>query len=135
MFLESAEGGGKDGVLSGPGVRSVLAPSAPQPYPEAHHLRREGPEPLRAAQVWQKGIHAPSIMICRIAKHNQTIKCFFCLFFFFYLYSFFLVLDYIGINMASINSCINPIALYMVSKRFKNCFRVSLVSKTTGFCF
>lgn len=45
------------------------------------------------------------------------------------LYSFFLVLDYIGINMASINSCINPIALYMVSKRFKNCFRVRLVSK------
>lgn len=40
------------------------------------------------------------------------------------LFSFFLVLDYIGINMASINSCINPIALYMVSKRFKTCFRV-----------
>lgn len=39
--------------------------------------------------------------------------------------SFFLVLDYIGINLASVNSCINPIALYMVSKRFKNCFRVS----------
>lgn len=39
-------------------------------------------------------------------------------------FSFFLVLDYIGINMASVNSCINPIALYMVSKRFKNCFRV-----------
>lgn len=38
--------------------------------------------------------------------------------------SFFLVLDYIGINMASVNSCINPIALYMVSKRFKTCFRV-----------
>lgn len=38
--------------------------------------------------------------------------------------SFFLVLDYIGINMASLNSCINPIALYMVSKRFKICFRV-----------
>lgn len=42
--------------------------------------------------------------------------------------SFFLVLDYIGINMASVNSCINPIALYMVSKRFKNCFRVSCIS-------
>uniref|UniRef100_A0A8C7NCL7 Endothelin receptor type B n=1 Tax=Oncorhynchus kisutch TaxID=8019 RepID=A0A8C7NCL7_ONCKI len=36
------------------------------------------------------------------------------------LLSFFLVLDYIGINMASLNSCINPIALYMVSKRFKS---------------
>ncbi|KAA8587435.1 hypothetical protein FQN60_016297 [Etheostoma spectabile] len=42
------------------------------------------------------------------------------------LLSFFLVLDYIGINMASINSCINPIALYMVSKRFKKCFRSCL---------
>ncbi|XP_048879655.1 endothelin receptor type B-like [Brienomyrus brachyistius] len=39
------------------------------------------------------------------------------------LLSFFLVLDYIGINLASVNSCINPIALYMVSKRFKSCFR------------
>lgn len=44
--------------------------------------------------------------------------------------SFFLVLDYIGINMASVNSCINPIALYMVSKRFKNCFRVRCNSVT-----
>lgn len=34
------------------------------------------------------------------------------------------MLDYIGINMASVNSCINPIALYMVSKRFKSCFKV-----------
>ncbi|XP_013858271.1 endothelin B receptor [Austrofundulus limnaeus] len=42
------------------------------------------------------------------------------------LLSFFLVLDYIGINMASINSCINPIALYLVSKRFKSCFRSCL---------
>ncbi|XP_060754710.1 endothelin receptor Ba [Neoarius graeffei] len=42
------------------------------------------------------------------------------------LLSFFLVLDYIGINMASVNSCINPIALYMVSKRFKRCFRSCL---------
>ncbi|KAJ8407069.1 hypothetical protein AAFF_G00287450 [Aldrovandia affinis] len=42
------------------------------------------------------------------------------------LLSFFLVLDYIGINMASVNSCINPIALYVVSKRFKSCFRSCL---------
>lgn len=33
-------------------------------------------------------------------------------------------MDYIGINMASLNSCINPIALYLVSKRFQNCFKV-----------
>lgn len=38
--------------------------------------------------------------------------------------SFFLVLDYIGINMASMNSCINPIALYVVSKKFQTCFKV-----------
>lgn len=33
-------------------------------------------------------------------------------------------MDYIGINMASLNSCINPIALYFVSQKFKNCFQV-----------
>ncbi|XP_069495248.1 endothelin receptor type B [Ambystoma mexicanum] len=42
------------------------------------------------------------------------------------LLSIFLVLDYISINMASLNSCINPIALYMVSTRFKNCFKSCL---------
>ncbi|XP_030642434.1 endothelin receptor type B-like [Chanos chanos] len=42
------------------------------------------------------------------------------------LLSAFLVLNYIGLNMASLNSCINPIALYMVSKRFKNYFKSSL---------
>ncbi|XP_056145801.1 endothelin receptor type B-like [Lampris incognitus] len=44
------------------------------------------------------------------------------------LLSIFLILDYFGINMASINSCINPIALYMVSKRFKRCFKACLCS-------
>ncbi|XP_072253767.1 endothelin receptor type B [Leuresthes tenuis] len=42
------------------------------------------------------------------------------------LLSAFLVLDYFGINMASLNSCINPIALYIVSKRFKRCFKACL---------
>lgn len=46
-----------------------------------------------------------------------------------YFCSFLLVLDYIGINTASLNSCINPIALYLVSKRFKNCFKVRECSK------
>uniref|UniRef100_A0A8C5IBD1 Endothelin receptor type B-like n=1 Tax=Gouania willdenowi TaxID=441366 RepID=A0A8C5IBD1_GOUWI len=36
----------------------------------------------------------------------------------------FLVLDYFGINMASLNSCINPIALFLVSRRFKKGFKV-----------
>uniref|UniRef100_A0A8C6VEV4 Endothelin receptor type B n=1 Tax=Naja naja TaxID=35670 RepID=A0A8C6VEV4_NAJNA len=43
------------------------------------------------------------------------------------LLSFLLVMNYIGINMASLNSCINPIALYLVSKRFKNCFKVRFI--------
>ncbi|XP_036417874.1 LOW QUALITY PROTEIN: endothelin receptor type B [Colossoma macropomum] len=42
------------------------------------------------------------------------------------LLSTFLVLDYLGINMASLNSCINPIALYAASKRFKKHFQSSL---------
>ncbi|KAF7710090.1 endothelin receptor type Aa [Silurus meridionalis] len=41
-------------------------------------------------------------------------------------YSFLLILDYIAINMASINSCINPIILYFVSKKFKNCIKSCL---------
>ncbi|XP_078262201.1 endothelin receptor type Aa isoform X2 [Rhinoraja longicauda] len=37
--------------------------------------------------------------------------------------NFLLVLNFIGINLATLNSCINPIALYFVSKKFKNCFQ------------
>ncbi|XP_038611172.1 endothelin-1 receptor [Tachyglossus aculeatus] len=42
------------------------------------------------------------------------------------LLSFLLLLDYISINLATMNSCINPIALYFVSKKFKNCFQSCL---------
>ncbi|XP_060105296.1 endothelin receptor type B-like [Heteronotia binoei] len=42
------------------------------------------------------------------------------------LLSFLLVMDYFGINMASLNSCINPVALYFVSRKFKNCFQSCL---------
>ncbi|XP_013877930.1 endothelin receptor type Aa [Austrofundulus limnaeus] len=42
------------------------------------------------------------------------------------LLNFLLVLDYLGINLATINSCINPIILYFVSKKFKNCFKSCL---------
>ncbi|XP_034544938.1 endothelin receptor type Aa [Notolabrus celidotus] len=42
------------------------------------------------------------------------------------LLSFLLVMDYLGINLATINSCINPIILYFVSKKFKNCFKSCL---------
>uniref|UniRef100_A0A2K6KMN3 Endothelin-1 receptor n=1 Tax=Rhinopithecus bieti TaxID=61621 RepID=A0A2K6KMN3_RHIBE len=41
------------------------------------------------------------------------------------LLSFLLLMDYIGINLATMNSCINPIALYFVSKKFK-CFQSCL---------
>ncbi|XP_078068459.1 endothelin receptor type Aa [Mustelus asterias] len=40
--------------------------------------------------------------------------------------NFVLVLDFIGLNLAILNSCINPIALYFVSKKFKNCFQSCL---------
>ncbi|XP_066542975.1 endothelin receptor type B [Hoplias malabaricus] len=42
------------------------------------------------------------------------------------LLSVFLVLDYIGINMASLSSCTNPIALYWVSSRFRTHFQVMI---------
>ncbi|XP_010886601.2 endothelin receptor type Aa [Esox lucius] len=42
------------------------------------------------------------------------------------LLSFLLVLDYLSINLATVNSCINPIILYFISKKFKNCFKSCL---------
>ncbi|XP_037621091.1 endothelin receptor type Aa [Sebastes umbrosus] len=42
------------------------------------------------------------------------------------LLSFMLVLNYLSINLVTINSCINPIILYFVSKKFKNCFKSCL---------
>lgn len=51
---------------------------------------------------------------------TRSVLMFILLFF-----SIFLVLDYFGITMASLNSCINPIALFVVSKKFQRCFKVS----------
>ncbi|KAM8898223.1 endothelin receptor type B-like [Spinachia spinachia] len=48
------------------------------------------------------------------------------------LLNFLLVLDYLGINMATINSCVNPIILYFVSKKFKNCFKVQRLGHGTS---
>uniref|UniRef100_A0A3Q4BH94 G-protein coupled receptors family 1 profile domain-containing protein n=1 Tax=Mola mola TaxID=94237 RepID=A0A3Q4BH94_MOLML len=42
------------------------------------------------------------------------------------LLNFLLVLNHFGNNMATTNSCINPIILYFVSKKFKNCFKSCL---------
>ncbi|XP_057707643.1 endothelin receptor type B isoform X2 [Corythoichthys intestinalis] len=40
------------------------------------------------------------------------------------LLSVLLVLDYIGINLAALNSCLNPVTFYVVSKRFQTSFKV-----------
>ncbi|XP_056586897.1 endothelin receptor type Aa [Triplophysa dalaica] len=42
------------------------------------------------------------------------------------LLNFLLIMDYFGLNLATVNSCINPILLYFVSKKFKNCFKSCL---------
>ncbi|XP_016402057.1 endothelin receptor type Aa isoform X1 [Sinocyclocheilus rhinocerous] len=42
------------------------------------------------------------------------------------LLNFLLIMDYFGINLATVNSCINPIILYFVSKKFNNCFKSCL---------
>lgn len=63
-------------------------------------------------------IHISRILRKSIYDENDPNRC--------ELLSFLLVIDYIGINMASMNSCINPVALYFVSKKFKNCFQSCL---------
>ncbi|XP_004704320.1 endothelin receptor type B [Echinops telfairi] len=63
-------------------------------------------------------LHLSRILKLTLYDQNDPSRC--------ELLSFLLVLDYVGINMASLNSCINPIALYLVSKRFKNCFKSCL---------
>ncbi|KAG8586265.1 hypothetical protein GDO81_005317 [Engystomops pustulosus] len=42
------------------------------------------------------------------------------------LLSFMIPANYIALNMADLNSCINPIALYLVSTKYKNCFKSCL---------
>ncbi|XP_061437327.1 LOW QUALITY PROTEIN: endothelin-1 receptor-like, partial [Lethenteron reissneri] len=42
------------------------------------------------------------------------------------LLSFLLVLNYIGMNLATLNSCVNPVALYVVSAKFRNRFKSCL---------
>lgn len=63
-------------------------------------------------------LHLSRILKKTIYDQNDPNRC--------ELLSFLLVMDYIGINMASLNSCINPIALYFVSQKFKNCFQSCL---------
>lgn len=61
--VRSAEGGGKNSLLPGSGLRSVLAPTPPQPDPEAHHLWWEGSKPLWTAQVGRKYVSHSALVV------------------------------------------------------------------------
>ncbi|CAG5928620.1 unnamed protein product [Menidia menidia] len=63
-------------------------------------------------------LHLSRILKRMVYKQNDASRC--------ELFNFLLVLDYFSINLATINSCINPIILYFVSKKFKNCFKSCL---------
>uniref|UniRef100_A0A3Q3VZE2 Endothelin-1 receptor n=1 Tax=Mola mola TaxID=94237 RepID=A0A3Q3VZE2_MOLML len=63
-------------------------------------------------------LHLGRILKKTVYSQNDTSRC--------ELLNFLLVLDYLSINFATINSCINPIILYFVSKKFKNCFKSCL---------
>ncbi|XP_069545377.1 endothelin receptor type Aa [Brachyistius frenatus] len=63
-------------------------------------------------------LHLSRILKRMVYYQNDKMRC--------ELLNFLLVLDYLSINLATINSCINPIILYFVSKKFKNCFKSCL---------
>lgn len=63
-------------------------------------------------------LHLSRILKKMVYYQNDKMRC--------ELLNFLLVLDYLSINLATINSCINPIILYFVSKKFKNCFKSCL---------
>lgn len=63
-------------------------------------------------------LHLSRILKKMVYYQNDQSRC--------ELLNFLLVLDYLSINLATINSCINPIILYFVSKKFKNCFKSCL---------
>lgn len=64
--------------------------------------------PLHLSRLLKKNVYVP----------NDERRC--------DLLNFLLIMDYFGINLATVNSCINPIILYFVSKKFKNCFKSCL---------
>uniref|UniRef100_A0A667XD20 Endothelin-1 receptor n=1 Tax=Myripristis murdjan TaxID=586833 RepID=A0A667XD20_9TELE len=63
-------------------------------------------------------LHLSRILKRTVYSQNDVDRC--------DLLNFLLVLDYFSINLATVNSCINPIILYFVSKKFKNCFKSCL---------
>lgn len=121
--FNKAEGSSEDSVLPGVNFCLLLAAPSSQPHSEENNLRPEWPQPLWTAQV---GTHTR----LHWKRHENLLFSFlwlpgvFNVNFALFPASFLLVMDYIGINMASLNSCINPIALYFVSQKFKNCFQV-----------
>uniref|UniRef100_UPI0037E7D25E endothelin receptor type B-like isoform X2 n=1 Tax=Semicossyphus pulcher TaxID=241346 RepID=UPI0037E7D25E len=60
-------------------------------------------------------LHLSRLLKRTVYKSHDAHRC--------ELLNYLLVLDYFSINMATINSCINPIILFFVSKKFKNCFK------------
>ncbi|XP_067380560.1 endothelin receptor type B-like isoform X2 [Channa argus] len=60
-------------------------------------------------------LHLSRLLKRTIYKSHDAHRC--------ELLNFLLVFDYFSLNMATINSCINPIILFFVSKKFKNCFK------------
>ncbi|XP_068444943.1 endothelin receptor type Aa [Clinocottus analis] len=63
-------------------------------------------------------LHLSRILKKLVYYQNDKMRC--------ELLNFLLVLDYLSVNLVTINSCINPIILYFVSKKFKNCFKSCL---------
>ncbi|KAM3864936.1 endothelin receptor type Aa [Diretmus argenteus] len=63
-------------------------------------------------------LHLSRILKKMVYYQNDVERC--------ALLDFLLVLDYLSINLVTVNSCINPIILYFVSKKFKNCFKSCL---------
>ncbi|KAM9362593.1 endothelin receptor type Aa [Symphorus nematophorus] len=63
-------------------------------------------------------LHLSRILKRMVYQPNERDRC--------ELLNFLLILDYLGLNLATVNSCINPIILYFVSKKFKNCFKSCL---------
>uniref|UniRef100_A0AAY4C2R0 Endothelin-1 receptor n=2 Tax=Denticeps clupeoides TaxID=299321 RepID=A0AAY4C2R0_9TELE len=74
-------------------------------------------------------LHLSRILKKLIYRPNDIRRC--------DLLSFLVVLDYLSVNLATVNSCINPIILYFVSKKFKNCFKSCLCCwcHSAGFLF
>uniref|UniRef100_A0A7N8XAN0 Endothelin receptor type A n=1 Tax=Mastacembelus armatus TaxID=205130 RepID=A0A7N8XAN0_9TELE len=71
-------------------------------------------------------LHLSRLLKRTIYKSHDAERCEFL--------NFLLVLDYVSLNMATINSCINPIILYFISKKFKNCFKVKANTSSSCLC-